>query len=84
MTSIELGLSTIFILISVIYTGAMLEKKTWVFHLELIRMVLIFLLVYCWLPSSILIGLMFLLITPGIVFYKTLCQQYNRILFGFQ
>jgi sterol desaturase/sphingolipid hydroxylase (fatty acid hydroxylase superfamily) len=84
LTKEELILSSVFILVSVIYTGAMLDKKSWVFHLELIRLVLIGCFTYCWLPSTIVLLGLLLLIAPGIVYYRTLYHYYNRVLFGFQ
>lgn len=82
LPAIEFFISACFILVSVIYTGAMLERKTWVFHLELIRMLLLAAFVYYWYPSTILLVGLLLVFSPGLFFYRSLNHQYTRFLFG--
>lgn len=79
--SYQLILISIFILLSLIVTGAMLEQKRWVFHLEFIRLGL-FLLGLSTINQALYvtsaIGILFLGI---LLFYKTVHQKYQAFLF---
>ncbi|MBZ5856184.1 sterol desaturase family protein [Flavihumibacter profundi] len=76
-------LVALFILVSVIYTGAMLERKTWVFYLELLRIILIGALTYKMMPSTTLLYTYFFAFGTGIIFYRSIYQQYKRYLLGY-
>ncbi|KYP15483.1 sterol desaturase family protein [Flavihumibacter sp. CACIAM 22H1] len=69
------------LLVSLIISGAILEKKTWIFHLEAVRIVILagwlFFIYNSFLVFLLLIGNCFLLIR----FYGTLQEQYERLLF---
>src|SRR5205823_1966899 len=50
LSGTQLALSALFILFSVINTGAMLEQRNWVFHLEFVKLSLAGLFVYTFYP----------------------------------
>ena len=79
ITSTNLYLLTLFILLSVIITGAMLEQKRWIFHLEFIRFCILCLVFNTVLYLS---GFTLVLISLGILYYKSINSSYQRFLFS--
>ena len=79
ITSTKLYLLTLFILLSVIITGAMLEQKRWIFHLEFIRFCILCLVFNTVLYLS---GFTLVLISLGILYYKSINSSYQRFLFS--
>ncbi len=79
ITSTNLYLLTLFILLSVIITGAMLEQKRWIFHLEFIRFCILSLVFNTVLYLS---GFTLVLISLGILYYKSINSSYQRFLFS--
>lgn len=75
----NLYLLSLFILLSVIITGAMLEQKRWIFHLEFVRFCIL-----CYVFNSILYfsGLSLVLITLVILYYKSIKSSYQKLLFS--
>lgn len=73
---------SLFIILSLIYTGAMQEKKSWVFNLEWTRILLILGVWYWQMPSKNLLMVIILSITLSVLYYKTLQEKYNRHLLG--
>lgn len=72
----------LFILISIVNSGAMIEQKRWVFYLDYIRLLLIGLILYAFIPSgSILISLTILGLVP-LVFYKSTQKRYYSYLYN--
>ncbi len=81
-TSQQQILLCLFILISIVNSGAMIEQKRWVFYLDYIRLLLIGLILYAFIPnSSILISLVILGLVP-LVFYKTTQKKYYAYLYN--
>lgn len=71
----QLFLLSLFILLSIINTGAMLEQKKWIFELDFARLGLIGLLLYSWHPSTWLAAGNLLLPALILLFYKP-CSRY--------
>ncbi len=81
-TSQQQILLCLFILISIVNSGAMIEQKRWVFYLDYIRLLLIGLILYAFIPSgSILISLTILGLVP-LVFYKSTQKKYYSYLYN--
>lgn len=81
-TSQQQILLCLFILISIVNSGAMIEQKRWVFYLDYIRLLLIGLILYAFIPnSSILISLVILGLVP-LVFYKSTQKKYYSYLYN--
>lgn len=77
-----LAILSVLIIISVIYTGAMLEKKNWVFYLELARTLLIAILWYWQMPSqNFLMGIVVGIVLT-LLYYKSIQEKYNHFLLG--
>ncbi|WP_089907634.1 sterol desaturase family protein [Chitinophaga rupis] len=73
---------TIFIFLTLINSGAILEQRQWVFYLEYARLLVIFLAVYyCW-PRPGLLWLIALVQTLVFYYKATIQQRYLRLLYG--
>ncbi|HLP65635.1 sterol desaturase family protein [Flavobacterium sp.] len=77
-----LFLITSFILLSVIITGAMLEQKRWIFHLEFARLVVVCLFIDATLPSFNPTGFLLSIVTIAILFYNSIQSKYQQFLFS--
>lgn len=79
LTGIQLALLTIFILLSVINTGAMLEQRKWIFHLAYAKTTIFGLLAYSFWPlSSVALTVIIVLfcITAWYRFFSNLYRAY--------
>lgn len=79
--SIQLVIGGLFIIISVINTGAMLEQKKWNFHLEYLRFFILGILMYTfppfhWIALFVMIGM-----TVSLLYYKSLSKRYYSLLY---
>ena len=73
---------TVFIFLTLINSGAILEQRQWVFYLEYARLLVIFLAVYyCW-PRPGLLWLIALVQTLVFYYKATIQQRYLRLLYG--
>ncbi|WP_336514232.1 sterol desaturase family protein [Pollutibacter soli] len=81
LTPIKLGIAAVFIILSLITTGAMIEQRRWIFFLEYIRFTLIGIFLYLCYPSANMLSFYFGLLTALLLFYKTLGQRYHSYLF---
>ncbi len=72
---------TSFIVLSVIATGAMLEQRQWVFHLEFVRFTLVCILLSSVFPIDYVIGLSSFLVLVWLLFYNSLQTKYRAYLF---
>jgi len=79
---ISLYLITTFIILSVIITGAMLEQKKWIFHLEFIRLVVIFLVMNTISNAPFLIDFALALTVCIVAFYNSLNNKYQQFVFS--
>lgn len=81
ITPLKMGFITLYIILSVIITGAMLEQKKWIFHLEFLRFTTVCFIVNfsfstLYFPTFVLIA-----ICPFVVFYQNMQSKYNEYLF---
>ena len=81
ITHEKMGFITLYIVLSVIITGAMLEQKKWIFHLEFLRFTTVCFIVNfsfstLYFPTFVLIA-----ICPFVVFYQNMQSKYNEYLF---
>jgi alkylglycerol monooxygenase len=77
----KIAFITIFIVLSVIVTGAMLEQKKWIFHLEFFRFaILCFILNFTFPTFYFTIGVLGL-ITLFVLFYNEIQSKYQEYLF---
>jgi hypothetical protein len=81
LSTFQLVLAALFIIITLINCGAILDRRNWVFHLEYSRLFVVWLMMSCFLSASfLLLGLMlFLLIS--IISYERLEQRYLQIVY---
>jgi alkylglycerol monooxygenase len=82
ITASEMFLLTGFIILSVIVTGAMLEQKKWIFHLEFLRIGIISYVAFCFFPDILLLSVLVLLGIIGLLFYQTIHSKYQEFLFS--
>ncbi|MDR6846730.1 sterol desaturase family protein [Flavobacterium granuli] len=71
-----------FIVLSVIVTGAMLEQKKWIFHLEFLRIGIVSYVVLSFFPNLLLLSVIVLLGIVGVLFYQTIHSKYQDFLFS--
>jgi len=79
--SIDLLLLTLFIVLSVIITGAMLEQKRWIFHLEFIRFIILSVILNSFFHGNYIVIISFLLVVAIIAFYNRINLKYQNFLF---
>lgn len=80
-SGVRITVAALFVLLSVITTGAMLEQRRWIFYLEYIRLILVGIYVYmCW-PFYTVASIVLLFLTAVLLFYKTLSRYYFNYLF---
>ncbi|WP_116798453.1 sterol desaturase family protein [Flavobacterium sp. 103] len=75
-------LLTGFIILSVIVTGAMLEQKKWIFHLEFVRIGIVGYLAFSVFPNPLLLIAIVLIGIVGVLFYQTIHSKYQELLFS--
>lgn len=71
-----------FIILSVIVTGAMLEQKKWIFHLEFLRICIIGYVGVSVFSNPLLLFVAALLGIIGVLFYETIHLKYQEFLFS--
>jgi alkylglycerol monooxygenase len=82
ITAYVIFLLTGFIILSVIVTGAMLEQKKWIFHLEFLRIGVISCIALSFYSSFLLLLAIILLGVVGLLFYQTIHSKYQEFLFS--
>jgi sterol desaturase/sphingolipid hydroxylase (fatty acid hydroxylase superfamily) len=76
----EITLGCLFVLLSVIHTGAMLEQRKWIFHIEFLRITILSLYVSLLLPTYWFVIPALLLLTVLALFYKSAHNYYLQFL----
>ncbi len=80
-TVFQLMIAAAFILISIISTGAMLEQRKWIFHLEYLRLGLICIYIYSWYPYIWLALPLIALPAFVLLYYNTIRTHYYKLLY---
>ena len=81
LNTAQLITSALFIILSVVTTGAMLEQRRWIVYLEFFRLGLMGIFIYLCYPSYS-ISLFILLVLGGLLlFCRTLSERYNGYLY---
>lgn len=80
----QLITAALFILLSVITTGAMLQQRRWIFYLEYIRLCLFGTYLWISFPSYSLASFLIIVLLGLLLFYKTLGSYYYRYLFHYR
>lgn len=80
-STLQLTIAALFIVVSVINTGAMLEQKKWNFHLEYSRTFLLGFFMYTFPPFHWIAIFVMLVIAVSMFFYKTISERYYHILY---
>ena len=81
LTTLTVAFLSLFILLSIINTGAILEQQSWIFYLENIRIFICML--FCWLkfPNGFLLLIIFSFSVLIVYYFKKFERGYKRILF---
>lgn len=84
LTTPKMVTASLFIILSVITTGAMLQQRRWIFYLEYIRLSLLG--IYVWLSyPSYSVSTFFIFVLLGLLlFYKTIGNYYRQYLFHYR
>ena len=72
----------LFILITLINCGAILDQRRWVFYLEFVRASLVCITTFYYFPNPTLIGMSILLLLIGLTYFSSLQKQYLRLIYG--
>lgn len=80
-TSQQQILLCLFILISIVNSGAMIEQKKWVFYLDYFRLLLIGFIFYAFIPNNSILVLLIVLGLVPLVFYKSTQKRYYAYLY---
>lgn len=78
---IPLFLLTAFIVLSAIITGAMLEQKRWIFHLEYTRCIIVCMIINSFINSFYSIVFCFAVLAITALFYNSIHYKYQKFLF---
>jgi hypothetical protein len=78
----NLFLLATFLLLSVIITGAMLEQKRWIFHLEFLRLIFLCFILNFIFPILYFTIFILLALSPFVLFYQDIQSRYHRFLFS--
>lgn len=81
IVNINLFLLTLFIVLSAIITGAMLEQKRWIFHLEYIRFFIVCLLINSFLESFYSLSFSLTILVLSLLYYDSMNYKYQKFLF---
>jgi len=82
ITAYVVFLLTGFIILSVIVTGAMLEQKKWIFHLEFLRAGIVSCVILSFFPNSLLLFAVLFIGIAGLLFYQTIQLKYQEFLYS--
>lgn len=82
LTTMQLTCIGLFIILSLITTGAMLEQKRWIFLLEIGRLSMLGLLLWQYYPNVYTAYTIILILSVLVLFFKSIGRQYNRYLYG--
>jgi alkylglycerol monooxygenase len=77
----QLLTGALFLVVSIINTGAMLEQKKWIFDLEYIRLGLAGIYVYSFYPSSWVAAALLVVMSVALIGYKTISNHYYSLLY---
>jgi sterol desaturase/sphingolipid hydroxylase (fatty acid hydroxylase superfamily) len=72
----------LFILVTLINCGAILEQRRWVFYLEFVRASLISITTFYYFPNPTLIAMSIVLLLAGLSYFSSLQKQYLRLIYG--
>lgn len=72
----------LFIILSLITTGAMLEQKQWIFLLEIGRLSVLGMLLWQYYPNAYTAFTVTLILLVLVLFFRSIGRQYNRYLYG--
>lgn len=77
-TATQLGVASVFILISVINTGALLEQRNWIFYLEYVRLFLFSIYILTWFTNVFTCVVLLIVNASALYFHRRLEQVYYR------
>lgn len=72
----------LFILVSLINCGAILEQRRWVFYLEFVRASMVVISAFYYFPDPTLIGMAVLLLMISLAYFSSLQKQYLSLIYG--
>ena len=82
LSGIQISILSLFIFLSVVTSGAMLEQRQWIFHLEFARFNLLIILLWMTWPNALLGVILVGLAAMILAFYKTIGKEYYNYLYN--
>ena len=83
LSAIQLMTASLFIIVSVINTGAMLEQRRWIFYLEYVRLILLSVFMTTIFFNQFMITFVAAVLLMVLLFYKTLSNRYYNVLYSY-
>jgi hypothetical protein len=83
VSAAQLIILSVFILLSVINSGAIMEQKKWVFHLDYARLILVTAFIYTFHPYPGVIYLAISILSFILLFYKSVSNWYYTQLYSY-
>lgn len=80
-TTYQLIIAALFIITCVINTGAMLEQKTWNFHLESLCFFLLSIFMYSFPPFPWVALFVILIMSVSLLYYRSISKRYYNLLY---
>jgi len=83
LTAFQLGVAALFIIISVVNTGAMLEQRRWIFYLEYTRLLVFVIFTLTYSHNQFILSMVTIVLSGVLLFYKTLSTKYYSLLYEY-
>ncbi len=77
----QLVMCSMFLLVSLINTGAMLEQKQWIFHLDFLRVGMAGIIVYLFYPNTAVGMVTMMVLTVVVLYYRSISARYYGVLY---
>ena len=79
----QLSIAAMFIIVSLVNTGAMLEQRRWIFYLEYVRLMLVGIFITTYSHSEYTVSFLVAVLAIVLMFYKTLSTRYYNFFFSY-
>jgi alkylglycerol monooxygenase len=81
LTAFQLAMAAIFIIISVINTGAMMEQRRWIFYLEYMRLLVFGIFALTYSHNQFMLSIVASALVGTLLFYRTLSTRYYSLFY---
>ncbi|MGB4773650.1 MAG: sterol desaturase family protein [Daejeonella sp.] len=82
ITALQISFISLFILVNLINTGAILDQRSWIFHLEFLRLIICLLWVWVSYPNMIISVSLILILAILVYFFREIERYYKNLLYS--